>query len=176
MKQTKLWIFGWLMVVLGVVNYAIYQKEEHLAHGTTVCLPLAPVDPRSLMQGDYMALRFALENPLRTALSDTEKSSARLTPLLNRDGRIVLDVDANCTATFDRLYHGQKLRPNQQILHYRIRHGKVTIASNAFFFQEGTADRYAQARYGIFKVQHSDPLLVDLADAHLTPLSPKSPR
>ena len=173
MKQTKLWIFGWLMVVLGVVNYAIYQKEQHLTHGATLCLRLAPVDPRSMMQGDYMALRFALETPLRSALIDAGSSSVRhLLP--DGDGELVLRVDANCTATFDGLYHGQKLRPNQQILRYRIRHGKVKIASNAFFFQEGTADRYAHARYGIFKLLHHDPLLIDLADANLTPLSPQT--
>ncbi|XOT97907.1 GDYXXLXY domain-containing protein, partial [Alcaligenes pakistanensis] len=28
--------------------------------GQTVLLELAPVDPRSLMQGDYMSLNFAL--------------------------------------------------------------------------------------------------------------------
>ncbi|MFX7329222.1 GDYXXLXY domain-containing protein, partial [Acinetobacter baumannii] len=34
------------------------QKEMLLKEGQLVLLPLAPVDPRSLMQGDYMALRY----------------------------------------------------------------------------------------------------------------------
>src|SRR5690606_6091689 len=36
--------------------------------GQVVVLSLAPVDPRSLMQGDYMALRFAVAGPLQEAL------------------------------------------------------------------------------------------------------------
>lgn len=47
-----------LIAVLGIVNASIIDKEKHLAEGQVVYLELAPVDPRSLMQGDYMALNF----------------------------------------------------------------------------------------------------------------------
>ena len=52
------------LLVLGVVNAAIVGKETIKREGDTVYLPLAPVDPRSLMQGDYMALRFTLVREL----------------------------------------------------------------------------------------------------------------
>ena len=48
-------------IVLLLINYSIYQREQHIAHGQTVYVQLAPVDPRSLMQGDYMALDFELD-------------------------------------------------------------------------------------------------------------------
>ena len=41
-----------LLLVLAAVNYSIYGKEEIVRSGETVYLELAPVDPRSLMQGD----------------------------------------------------------------------------------------------------------------------------
>ncbi|MFT6791681.1 MAG: hypothetical protein ACJA04_000891 [Cellvibrionaceae bacterium] len=44
------------ILVLGVLNYGIYQKQKIKDHGEIVLLELAPVDPRSLMQGDYMRL------------------------------------------------------------------------------------------------------------------------
>ncbi|WP_319022245.1 GDYXXLXY domain-containing protein, partial [Proteus mirabilis] len=47
-------------LVLAFVNAAIWQKEALIGTGTTVYVELAPVDPRSLMQGDYMRLAFAL--------------------------------------------------------------------------------------------------------------------
>jgi uncharacterized membrane-anchored protein len=50
------------ILILVVVNYGIYEKERLLANGRLVLLELAPVDPRSLMQGDYLALRFRLQN------------------------------------------------------------------------------------------------------------------
>src|SRR5207247_7075547 len=46
------------LVVLGAANWTIQSRERLLADGRVVLLELAPVDPRSLIQGDYMALRF----------------------------------------------------------------------------------------------------------------------
>ena len=47
-----------LVIILGLVNWSITGKEKHLAEGKIVYLDLAPVDPRSLMQGDYMPCVF----------------------------------------------------------------------------------------------------------------------
>jgi uncharacterized membrane-anchored protein len=57
-----------LVVILALVNWSIFGKEKQLAEGKIVYLDLAPVDPRSLMQGDYMALRFQLANEVYSAL------------------------------------------------------------------------------------------------------------
>ena len=54
----RLLVFIIAVVVLGVVNFEIYKKEQLLAEGMTVFLELMPRDPRSIMQGDYMVLRY----------------------------------------------------------------------------------------------------------------------
>src|SRR3546814_7520410 len=46
-------------LVLGAVNLQVLQKQRVLDDGRTVLLALRPVDPRSLIQGDYMVLRYA---------------------------------------------------------------------------------------------------------------------
>lgn len=38
-------------LILAVVNLAIWQNETLIEHGEILFLELAPVDPRSLMQG-----------------------------------------------------------------------------------------------------------------------------
>src|SRR5690606_10833586 len=58
MARTVACLLAGLLLILAVVNVGIWQRERILATGRTVVLALAPVDPRSLMQGDYMALRF----------------------------------------------------------------------------------------------------------------------
>ena len=61
------------VLVLLFVNYGIYQREQLLTDGRIVLLELSPVDPRSLMQGDYMRLNFAAADqafPSSTALLD----------------------------------------------------------------------------------------------------------
>ena len=49
-----------LIILLGLFNNSILQKEELLSNGQLILLELVPVDPRSLMQGDYMRLRYAI--------------------------------------------------------------------------------------------------------------------
>ena len=46
--------------MLAVANAGIWQKETLIAEGKPIFVELGPVDPRSLMQGDYMRLAFRL--------------------------------------------------------------------------------------------------------------------
>lgn len=57
MRKVLLWLG--LVLALGVPNALIVDKERALSGSTVVLLELAPVDPRSLIQGDYMALAYA---------------------------------------------------------------------------------------------------------------------
>lgn len=57
-KQSQILIIINLLLLLGYFNWSIYQKEQTLRDGQLVLFELAPVDPRSLMQGDYMNLRY----------------------------------------------------------------------------------------------------------------------
>ena len=50
----------------------------------------------------------------------------------------------------------------------------IRIRQNSFLFQENTVDRYAQAKYGMFRVRENGLyILVDLADENLRPLTPQ---
>ena len=55
-----------------------------------------------------------------------------------------------------------------------VRSGTIKFATNAFFFQEGTAGDYEQARFGAFRVNgQGEPLLVGLLDENLKRLGEK---
>lgn len=149
-----------LLLVLGLVNYSIAGKEKHLAEGQIVYLELAPVDPRSLMQGDYMALRFKIANDVRSALPRRPESRSWRPRYDATDGYAVVSLDERSVGTFIRLYKNEKLSVNQTLLRYRVRSGDVKFATNAFFFQEGHAKEYEQARYGQFRVDDSGELLL----------------
>ena len=61
MSKLKLYIISAnMLLVLGFFFFNIIKNESILNDGKTVLLELRPVDPRSIMQGDYMALRFSL--------------------------------------------------------------------------------------------------------------------
>jgi uncharacterized membrane-anchored protein len=52
-----------------------------------------------------------------------------------------------------------------------VRAGRPKFGTNAFFFEEGTADRYADARYGEIRVDaEGEAILTGLRDRDLRPL------
>ena len=153
------------IAILVLVNYTIYSRERLLAEGSTVLLELAPVDPRSLMQGDYMALRFQVANALRTSTRGNESRT---------DGLAVVALDERRVGTFVRVDQGTPLAANEMKIRYRVRNDQVKFATNAFFFQEGTSQLYARAKFGEFRVDpKGDAILVALKDDALATLGNK---
>ncbi|GAB4358799.1 MAG: GDYXXLXY domain-containing protein [Gammaproteobacteria bacterium] len=149
------------VIVLGIVNLSIVQKEKLLKEGDVVYLELAPVDPRSLMQGDYMALRFRVASDIRAQLRKQRTAEDRTgSRLASMDGRIAVKVDDKSIGRFERLLDGQAPGEGEKVMQFRVRNNRVKFATNAFFFQEGTADVYARARYGEFRVAEDGELLL----------------
>lgn len=162
-----------LVGILILVNLSIRQKEGHLTDGRIVFLELAPVDPRSLMQGDYMALRFQLASAIREALPTTEEARRRPQQGAATDGHVVVKLDEYKVGAFERLDRGESLAPDELRLRYRVRAGTVRLATNAYFFEEGTGPVYEDARYGEFRVDSDgELLLVSLRGQDLDLLAP----
>jgi len=57
-------------------------------------------------------------------------------------------------------------------LRYRVRNGQIWLGTNAFFFEEGTAENYSNARFGEFRVNRStgEAILVALRNQALEAL------
>ena len=152
------------LAVLAFVNFGILGRERLLTEGQIVLLDLAPVDPRSLMQGDYMRLNFALAN----------QAFPFDRPRAVEDGRLIVAVDRNRVASFRRLDKGEPLAPGEIALRYRIRGGWPNFGTNAYFFEEGSAQAYANAKYGEFRVDDDgEMILTGLRDEKYRVLGPK---
>jgi uncharacterized membrane-anchored protein len=148
--------------VLAIVNFGIYQRELLLTQGSIVLLELAPVDPRSLMQGDYMRLNFALANE---AFPFDHRPPAA-------DGHIVVALDSNRVGHFRRIADGRPLAPGEIALRYRIRGGEPNFATNAYFFEEGQASAYTGAAYGELRVDgDGEVILTGLRNARFEALN-----
>ena len=150
-----------LVITLIVVNWSIYKKEQLLADGKIVYLKLAPVDPRSLMQGDYMSLRYDIVSKVSNALNSDN---------ISHDGVVELTLDDAGVGTFLRIV-GSVGTKEGVFVHFRQRDGRIKIATNAYFFEEGSAHQLEKAEYGKFRVNHNgELLLVSLVDNTFTPL------
>ncbi len=149
---------GVTLLILGIINFQIIMKEENIKSGNTMLLRLAPVDPRSLMQGDYMVLRYAM---------------ARDVGELDDKGCLVVSLDMNKVASYRRIYKGGKLEPGEFLLKYRNRN-QLRIGAESFFFQEGHGKTYSNAAYGELKVDASgNSVLIGLRDSQYRKLGTK---
>jgi len=169
--------FAALIVILAVVNWSIYKKERHISEGRVVYLELAPIDPRSLMQGDYMALRFHLANRVHDSLPKKQAPDRWRHEVQAGDGKAVVRLDDLKRGSFSRIHNEQPLAEDEILMRYRVRNGEVKFATNAFFFQEGHAEYYQPARYGQFRVDDAgELLLVAMHDKDLNKLGPEKLR
>ncbi|HEU5098109.1 MAG TPA: GDYXXLXY domain-containing protein [Roseiflexaceae bacterium] len=151
MKLRSVLMWGVAALVLVATNVLIFQKEQLLASPQVVLLELAPRDPRSLMQGDYMALAYAISREV----------SAQDLPV---DGQLVVAIGGDSVARLVRVHSPQRqLAPHELLLRYRVRAGQLHVGSDSFFFQEGQAAAYEQARYAELRVDSAgESLLVGL--------------
>lgn len=163
--RERRWARSWTLLaavlVLGALNWAWAGKAWVIENGREVLLPLAPIDPRSLMQGDYMALRFALSEQIESARLQQTASGSAADVREGGFGRAPVKLDARGVVELDWGNPTPELS-----LRFRLRQDRVWLGTNAFFFEEGEVERYREARFGVFRVDaHSgEAVLVALAD------------
>ena len=146
------------VAVLAVLGWNVWRSQTLIASGAEVLLALAPVDPRSLMQGDYMRLRWDIErDPMK---------------IDERGGAVVLGLDDRRVATLRRLADGSAPGAGEIVFAVAASPGGgLRVEPHSFLFQEGTADLWAAAKFGIFRVAPDGRhLLVGLADEAARPI------
>ena len=155
----RLGVAAALVLVVGLAGHAVIDRERVLDEGRVVLFELAPVDPRSLMQGDYMALRFAIDDAL-------PRRAGTATGPLPRFAHVELAADgrASLAGVGDDLP-----APSATVaVRIRLRDGAPSVGPNAFFFQEGQAAVFEGARWGEFRVAaDGTALLTHLRDEKL---------
>ncbi|HEY1014251.1 MAG TPA: GDYXXLXY domain-containing protein [Herpetosiphonaceae bacterium] len=156
MKAQLIACWATLALIIGVTTWQAAGRERLAREGTLVFLELAPADPRSLMQGDYMSLRYDLAGPLSP-------------DQLQTSGWLVIRLDERQVARFVRVHAADApLAAGELLLRYRVRGYEVWIGSDSFFFQEGQAPVYARARYAELRLDaDGSTLLVGLRDGDL---------
>jgi len=149
------WLFGSQIIALNKVR----------ENGQTIYLDLRPVDPRALMLGDYMRLRYTEERvPEGRDIDD-----------LPPKGAFVMSLNENNVGSVLRLDSNSEIASNEVRFNYTRTDHSLTFGAPRFYFENGTAETYENARYGVFKVSSTGTaILVDLADEDFKTLRPNS--
>ena len=111
-KKYKIVLAANLILVLAFFAFSVIQKETLIAKGTEVLLRLAPVDPRSLMQGDYMALDYEI----------TREISYK-----SKSGYVVVKLGSDRVAKFVRIQDDKNVNDGELIIRYKRHNGRLTI-------------------------------------------------
>ena len=149
-KTKKIILAVNLLLVLGFFVLSVVGKEETLANSRQILVQLAPVDPRSMMQGDYMALNYSITRRI-----------------WDNDGKyVVVKVDGDNVATFVRQQDDKTLNDGELLIRWTTnKRGRKSIGADNYFFQEGTGDKYSVAHYGLLRVDSAgNCILVGLCD------------
>ncbi|MBL4649175.1 MAG: GDYXXLXY domain-containing protein [Aureispira sp.] len=144
-----------LLLFFAVFNWMVAEKEETIKSGTLVLLDLYPLDPRSLMQGDYMRLRYEM-----TRSWNREKDFASR-------GYCIVKQGENNIASYERLQsNNTNLAEGEVAIKYYGSSRTIKIGAESFLFEEGQASTYDRAKYGGLRVaENGSAVLVGLYDA-----------
>ena len=160
-----------LIALLGAVNYKVQQFEDVLATGKPVVLKIAPADPRSLMQGDYMVLNYAILSDLQQSQFSSESNETTGIDELSPSGKkayILVHLDKNhvatlCEAQSEIPTDFKHCTPNVY-LPIRYKGWLPELPSQDYFFAEGKGEYYAQSEYAEYRFKDGILLLARLLD------------
>ena len=143
-KLKRIIILVNLALLLIYINWSIAAKERTLDNGRLVLLELAPVDPRSLMQGDYMRLNYAIADTMRTESGIAKR------------GYCIVTLDSDNVAQFVRVQKDpEPLKNGEQLIKYFSDGNRlisVHLGAESYFFEEGSGRKYEAAKYGGLKI------------------------
>ena len=161
-----------VLLVLGLTQRDVMQKETVIAQGQRIYIALQPRDPRSIMQGDYMALNFALPSDMDAA---GRNSTDMPSPLFGKV-HAVARLDALGVATLQRIaVKDEMLADDELLVPLKYLKGEWTVVTDAYFFPEGQGQVFNAARFGEFRaLGQGKVLLVGLADEELQRIEPRS--
>lgn len=146
--------------------WVIIGNQQHLKKSESLYIELQPVDPRSLIQGDYMRLNYELHLP--------ELANADMTPdFIHNKAHILayvqLDAMRRVVATSFEPQAGavQKLMLKNPHNYFE----GLYPSTQSFLFAEGLGECYEQAKYAEFKVNRDGKaILAGLKNADLKDL------
>jgi uncharacterized membrane-anchored protein len=143
-----------IVLQLTFLGYQTFQNEQLLSNGTLVKLELQPLDPRSMLQGDYVQLNYSISQP---TLSDEE---------WDREGhvQVVLKPDEHGVYAFDRFAEVEATLTDKEVVINGTMSGyhQIHYGIESYFVPEGTGEEVEQnARYAYVRVGSGGNALIE---------------
>lgn len=158
----KLAVFINLLLLAVIFTFSVV-KEESCQQQTGFYLKLAPVDPRSIMQGDYMILNYEITDKALLNIRDN---------FINR-GYINLKIDKNNIGQYvsvsQKPFNDENDKSKISVV-FSFNGTDIDINVNSYMFQEGDSSLYSKAEYAQVILVKNKLRLKALTDKNFKPL------
>ena len=155
-----------IVILFVVTGFSANKEEGYKKSNSYFYLELAPVDPRSLLQGDYMTLNYDITDKAQeiifNGIYDSKDENNKFLDM--RKGYIVVSLDENKVAKFVKLSKEKTDEKDLLFIAFNSDGFNVNINANSYLFQEGTGDKYENARYSKVVLIGNNLRLIDLRD------------
>jgi len=155
-----------IVILFVVTGFSANKEEGYKKSNSYFYLELAPVDPRSLLQGDYMTLNYDITDKAQeiifNGIYDSKDENNKFLDM--RKGYIVVSLDENKVAKFVKLSKEKTDEKDLLFIAFKSDGFNVNINANSYLFQEGTGDKYENARYSKVVLIGNNLRLIDLRD------------
>ncbi len=120
--KTALYIgVGWLVVIISMILYNVLP----ILTGTEVLLEIKPIDPRDLLRGDYVTLKYAV-------------SQVYMRDKIGKDVIVVLKTDENNVAQIDYIEDFSSNVKGKLYLRGKVRKNGIKYGIESYFVKEKT--------------------------------------
>ena len=173
----KMLLIANIVILFIVTAFSAIKEENYKKLDSYFYLELAPVDPRSLLQGDYMILNYDITDKVRDFIHnnrtyiyggedenevDEIKEARKLAH--SKKAYVAIRLDENKVARYVKITKEKTDEKDLLFIAYKTDGFNVDINANSYFFQEGTGDKYQNAVYSKVVLVGDKLRLVDLRD------------
>lgn len=124
-----------LLLLMLAFGYSVIKEEKNL-NKKTFYIKTVPIDPRSLIQGDYMILNYDITESARAEARNLRKGYIRVR---------INDLKVAEFIGVDREYLPSS--DNELSIQFHQNDSTIDIGVNSYLFQEGTGDKFQKAKY-----------------------------
>ncbi|WP_203363948.1 GDYXXLXY domain-containing protein [Bacillus sp. REN10] len=142
-----------LLLQLAFIGFTSWQKEQLLQNGQLVALKLEPLDPRSLLQGDYVQLNYEMHTKF---LDQPDSLEGKVHIILEKSADNVQvngkQVPIYKPKTFVSANQPAVVNEEKVILQGKARYGTLDLGIEHFFIPENTGQKWENKNYALVRV------------------------
>ncbi|MCL6586035.1 MAG: GDYXXLXY domain-containing protein [Anoxybacillus sp.] len=144
---------------VAVIGYTAFSKEQLLTHGKLVKLELVPIDPRAVLQGDYVRLGYEIS----TVKAVNERGTVQV--ILRKDGAGVYRF-VDIYSLNGKPYHRDAYQTGDVLINGKINGDTIIYGIESYFVPEKTGgDVQQHARFAYVRVSRTgDAILEKVSD------------